>query len=322
MSVETVKEEGQNIQEERGTKVKYRESEAESSAGMSALSQCPSFSNESSESVKQFMKKLEVAFCLARVTDPMIKKYYFNSKLRGLPSMWYDSLDDSSSLSWTTVKDSFLKEFDKASVGAEHVVEKLKSIRQNVQENESIQSLSLRIIPLFNEYRQELGRSLSDVDKVKYFVQALFPGYKEQINNQYQIAPQVYSDGVKYADVFATALKLEHNAIVYEAETQGMKNDVSLMRINAIHKPVNPASYTVMKDKAKSKETIEEASSVVGLSKQALELGKQNTTDITKIEKDQVIMKDQMAALTNAVQNMGEHVRTLSASVENLRYES
>src|SRR5690242_20543463 len=100
-----------------------------------------------------------------------------------------------------------------------------------------------------------------------------------------------------------------------------MKNDVSLMRINAIHKPVNPASYTVMKDKAKSKEMIEEAGSVVGLSKQALELGKQNTTDITKIEKDQVIMKDQMAALTNAVQNMGEHVRTLSASVENLRYE-
>ena len=54
--------------------------------------------------------------------------------------------------------------------------------------------------------------------------------------------------------------------------------------------------------------------------KQALELGKQNTKDIEKIEKDQAIIKDQMTALTNAVQNMTEQVRTLSASVENLRY--
>ena len=58
--------------------------------------------------------------------------------------MWYDSLDKPSSLAWSTVKDAFLKEFDKGSMGAEHIVEKLKSIRQNVQENESIQSLSFR----------------------------------------------------------------------------------------------------------------------------------------------------------------------------------
>jgi transposase InsO family protein len=318
MSDEVIKDEKRNKQEEKnvqdGKEMKgiYCETAAESQVRMLALSERPSFSGESSESAKQFMKNLEEGFGLARITDSTLKTYHFNSKLRGLPAMWYDSLDDPSSLTWSTVKDAFLNEFDKGSMGAEHIAEKLKSIRQNVQENESIQSLSFRIKRLFNEYRQELGRSLSEVDKVKYFVEALFPGYKEQLNNQYQIAPQLYNDGVKYADVFTTALKLEYNANVYEAETQGTKSTVAKVRINAIHKPVNPAAHTLTKEKAKPKE-MEEG--------KALELEKQNTADIKKLEKDQVIMKDQMAALTNAVQNMGEHVRTLSASIENIRYE-
>ena len=32
-------------------------------------------------------------------------------------------------------------------------------------------------------------------------------------------------------------------------------------------------------------------------------------------------MNDQLAALTNAFQHFGEHMRALSANVENLRYE-
>src|SRR3954451_24702092 len=223
MSGEIIKDE-KISQEKKETRMNYNcESAAESSVRMLALSERPLFNGESVESAKQFMKNLEEGFGLARITDSTLKTYHFNSKLRGLPAMWYDSLDDPSSLTWSTVKDAFLNEFDKGSMGAEHIAEKLKSIRQNVQENESIQSLSFRIKRLFNEYRQEMGRSLSEVDKVKYFVEALFPGYKEQLNNQYQTAPQMYNDGVKYAYVFATALKLEHNAQVYEADARNEK---------------------------------------------------------------------------------------------------
>ena len=184
-----------------------------------------------------------------------------------------------------------------------------------MQENESIQSLSFRIKRLFNEYRQELGKSLSEVDKVKYFVESLFPGYKEQLNNQYQRAPQVYDDDVKYADVLATALKLEHNAQVYETETLGMKSDVAKVRINAIHKPVKPAPAAQNLTKDKKTNENEDTNIVVELKqqalvfgKQALELGKQNTKDIEKIEKDQAIIKDQMTALTNECSS--EHDRT------------
>ena len=91
-------------QDEKGVMANYHESAAESSMRMLALSERLSFSGESGESAKQFMKNLEEGFGLARITDPMLKKYHFNSKLRGLSVMWYDSLDDPSSLSWSTVK--------------------------------------------------------------------------------------------------------------------------------------------------------------------------------------------------------------------------
>ena len=124
-----------NNQEEKELRMNYNcESAAESSVRMLALSERPSFSGENGESAKQFMKNLEEVFSLVRITDPMLRKYHFKSKLRGLPAMWYDSLDDPSFLSWPTVKEAFLKEFDRTSMGAGHVVEKLKAIRQNVQD--------------------------------------------------------------------------------------------------------------------------------------------------------------------------------------------
>src|SRR5689334_6531503 len=48
---------------------------------------------------------------------------------------------------------------------------------------------------------------------------------------------------------------------------------------------------------------------------------KQNTEDIKQIQKEQVIIKDQLAAVTNALQNFGEQMRGMRTSVENLRYE-
>jgi hypothetical protein len=114
MSGEVIKDEERNKQKEKnvqdGKEMKgiYCETAAESQVRMLALSERPSFSGESSESAKQFMKNLEEGFGLARITDSMLKIYHFNSKLRGLPAMWYDSLDDPSSLAWSTVKDAFL----------------------------------------------------------------------------------------------------------------------------------------------------------------------------------------------------------------------
>src|SRR3954467_11451063 len=106
MSGEIIKHE-KNSQEKKETRMNYNcESAAESSVRMLALSERPSFNGENVESAKQFMKDLEELFDLVRITDPMLKKYHFKSELSGLSTMWYDSLDDPSTLAWSTVKEA------------------------------------------------------------------------------------------------------------------------------------------------------------------------------------------------------------------------
>ena len=51
-------------------------------------------------------------------------------------------------------------QFDKATLRPKDVIMKLMNIRQDVEKDESIQSLSIRITQLFNEYKQTMGKVL------------------------------------------------------------------------------------------------------------------------------------------------------------------
>src|SRR5689334_278281 len=102
----------------------------------------------------------------------------------------------------------------------------------------------------------------------------------------------------------------------YEQDMQRMTNDAMKLTINAVHKPVNPKSHATEKICRKLLE-VPRGDNVV----ESSENQKQNTEDIKQIQKEQVIIKDQLAAVTNALQNFGEQMRGMRTSVENLRYE-
>ena len=84
------------------------------------------------------------------------------------------------------MKKAFLHQFDKTTLRPKDVIMRLMSIRQNAQEDESIQFLSIRITHFFNEYKQTMNIDLKPDEKMEYFIETLFPSYKEQLNNQYQ----------------------------------------------------------------------------------------------------------------------------------------
>lgn len=233
MSDEIVKE----VKTERGMEV--RESESMSRVGVSALNSLSVFSGNKDESAKLFIRDFEEALDLANVSVDKYKKFYLKTKLRGIASEWYETTRDNDQYtSWGSVKKGFIQQFDKSQLRVKDINKKLMNIRQNVEENETIQSLSIRITQLFNEFKQMTGKSLLDSDKVDYFIDAVFPNYREQLNNQYQKEDGSYNQ-CSFEDVVATALKLERNAKAYEQDMQRMTNDAVKLTINAVHKPVN-----------------------------------------------------------------------------------
>ena len=48
---------------------------------------------------------------------------------------------------------------------------------------------------------------------------------------------------------------------------------------------------------------------------------KHNADDIKKIQKEQFIIKDQLSAVSNTLNNLGEQMRNMRSSIEHLRYE-
>jgi hypothetical protein len=145
------------------------------------------------------------------------------------------------------------------------------SIKQNVEENETIQSLSIRITQLFNEFKQMAGESLLDSDKVDYFIDAVCSNYREQLNNQYQTE-------CTFEEVVATSLKLERNAKAYEQDMQRMTSDVVKLTINSVHKPVNPKSQVAEKAGCKLAEVPRD------MAIEATGQGRRNTEDIKQIQ--------------------------------------
>ena len=121
------------------------------------LPSIPSFSSAKDEQARRFMKDFDEALDLANLTSDKHRKYYFKTKLRGLPAEWYETTRDSDEYKkWDAVKRAFLLQFDKTTQRPKDVIMRLMSIRLNAQENESIQSLSIRITQLFNEYKQAM----------------------------------------------------------------------------------------------------------------------------------------------------------------------
>lgn len=293
-----------------------RESGAMPGVGLYALNSLSVFSGNEDESAKLFLRDFEEALDLANVSADKYKKFHLKMKLRGIASEWYETTRDSDQYnSWDSVKKGFIQQFDKSQPRVKDINRRLMNIRQNVEKNETIQSMSFRITQLFNEFKQMTGKSLLNSEKVDYFIDAVFPNYREQLNNQYQQEDGSYNQ-CSFEDVVATALKLERNAKAYEQDMQRMTNDAVKLTINAVHKPMNPKSHVTEKScrtlsEVPRRDIIEEAS----------ENERQNTEDIKQIQKEQVVIRDQLAAVTNALQGLGEQMRGIRASVENLRYE-
>jgi len=146
------------------------------------------FSGLKGESARQFIEELEESFDMDNVKEDKYKKYYFKKKLRGLPSNWYEHIikNDKTYANWDDVKSAFLDQFDKNIIRPKDVMAKLMNIKQNADEDEYIESLSIRIACLFNEYEEATGKPLDEMEKIEYFIDSLYPALKEQLNNLYE----------------------------------------------------------------------------------------------------------------------------------------
>ena len=280
--------------------------------GASVLASISTFGGETGEQAKRFMTDFEEALDLANISVDKFKKFHFKSKLRGLPAEWYETTrDDESFTTWESVKKAFIHQFDKAALRPKDVIMKLMNIRQDVEKDESIQSLSIRITQLFNEYKQTMGKSLSVQEKIEYFIEALFPSYKEQLNNQYQSADGAGYPKCTWEEVLATALKLERNARAYEEDVQQLPAAVTHLKINAVHKAANPVAVPQAAGKVDLKLKKQTGDLTKGIEKQ-------NAEDIKKIQEEQQGVKDQLSAVSTALQDFGEQMRTMKVSIENL----
>ena len=264
-------------QEDKKPDSQWSEKEAISRVGLSVLASIPTFSDSKNQQAKRFIKDFEEALDLSNITLDKYKRFHFKTKLRGLPYEWYETVrEEDENMAWNVIKTSFLQQFDKAPLRPKDVMMRLMNIRQSVEENESIHSLSIRITHLFNQYKQTMGKRLTEQEKIEYFIESLFPSYKEQLNNQYQSADGVSYVNCTFNDVLATALKLERNAQAYEEDLQSIACGVSQLKINAVHKAANPTTQTIEKEDEKFKKTTGEHSK----GKE-----KENAEDIKKIQK-------------------------------------
>ena len=107
-------------------------------------------------------------------------------------------------------------------------------------------------------------------------------------------------------------MKLERNARAYEDELHNAHGALAKLKINAVHKATNPTASVADEQTATSKMKSEQ---------EALKMATQNAEDIKKIQKEQLIIKDQLQAVSNALNNFGADMRGLWDSVERLRYE-
>ena len=289
------------------------ENDTSARVGLSMLSSIPSFSGTKDEQARRFMKDFEEALDLTNLTSDKHRKYCFKTKLRGLPAEWYETTRDNDEYkSWDSVKKAFLYQFDKTTLRPKDVIMRLMTIRQDVQKDESIQSLSIRITQLFNEYKQTMKTDLKPEEKVEYFIEALFPSYKEQLNNQYQNAFRTEYIECTFDEVLATAEKLERNARAYEKEVEHLPGVVTQLKINAVHKAVNPSTHAPWKGAVDSRKPTEETT---------MDREKHNADDIKKIQKEQLIIKDQLSAVSNTLNNLCEQMQHMRSSIEHLRYE-
>jgi hypothetical protein len=291
----------------------WNENEAVSRVGSSVFASIPTFSDSKNQQARRFIEDFEEALDLSNITLDKYKRFHFKTKLRGLPYEWYETVrEEDRNMAWNVIKTSFLQQFDKTQLRPKDVLMRLMNIRQNVGEDEPIQSLSIRITKLFIQYNQTMGKMLTEQEKIEYFIESLFPSYKEQLNNQYQSVDGVSYDGCTFEEVSATALKLERNARAYEEDVQQLPGAVGQLRINSVHKAANPTSQVVGKEELKFKKAGGRAAPVTE---------EQNAEDIKKMQKEQLIIKDQLTSVSNALQNFGEQMRSMRGSIENLRYE-
>jgi hypothetical protein len=282
-----------------------------------ALCAVSCFSSTKGDSARRFIEDLEYSFDIDSVTEDKYKKFYFKTKLRGLPAEWFETIrDENAYLEWAAVKSAFLTQFDKTMVRPKDVIAKLMKIRQNADEEESVQSFAIRITLLFKEYKEVTGKALEESEKIEYFIDSLYPALKEQLNNQYEKPDgKGYMDStLKFDDVLKTAEKLERNARRCEEEEEATITDgISTLQINAVHKVANPK----INPKAKAEKAVAEKEESTTLAS----IVEQNCNDIQELKRDQQAIRDQMSAMTQAIQNIGGEIRQIKVGIENLRYE-
>lgn len=286
----------------------FSDREIMSRMGYSLLESIPPFSGAEHENASAFIGKLQEAFAVLNVKNDKIKLYFLRSKLRGLPLQWLETIKYTL---WGEVKNEFVQQFHKVAVRPKDVMMRLMTIKQDPESDESVQSLSIRLKQLFNDYEQVMGKPLAEADRVEYLVESLFPSLKEQLRNQYQSERLTYDD-CTFDEVLRTALKLERNARAYEDELHSFSGAFGKLKINAVHKTTNPAA---------SVGDMQAVASRAKNDQETLKLATQNAEDIRKIQKEQLIIKDQLQAVSNALSNFGADMRSLRESVERLRYE-
>ena len=104
-------------------KVVWSENDTSARIGLSVMSSIPSFGGAKDEQARRFMKDFEEALDLANLTSDKHRKYYFKTKLKGLPAEWYETTRDSDDYKeWDSVKTAFLHQFDKTTLRPKDVI--------------------------------------------------------------------------------------------------------------------------------------------------------------------------------------------------------
>jgi hypothetical protein len=135
-------------------KFDWSEKDVASRVGVSVLASISTFSGLKDEQARRFINDFEEALDLANIESDKYKKFHFKTKLRGLPAEWYETTrNEEKYRTWDSLKASFLQQFERTIFRPKDVVMRLMNIKQNVENNESIQSLSIRITHLFNDYK-------------------------------------------------------------------------------------------------------------------------------------------------------------------------
>ena len=77
------------------------------------------------------------------------------------------------------MKIAFIKQFGNEFIRPQDIIAKLMSTKQNLNEKECIQSLGIHLISLFKEYSNVSGKSLNEIDKIDFLINAVSPTMRE-----------------------------------------------------------------------------------------------------------------------------------------------